>query len=95
MIKDEEVKESDPLLKKLKVQFMCSLMSGVVASAEVFANNFRKNDQIVEYTTVLEHLRAFGTIEANHMLVSKTVKETVSMMTSVIKVCDLNPKTDA
>jgi len=39
-------------------------------------------------------LRAFGTIEANHMLVSKTVKETVSMMTSVIKVCDLNPKTD-
>jgi hypothetical protein len=43
---------------------------------------------------VLEHLRAFGTIESNHMIVSKTVKETISMMTSVMKVCDFNPMTD-
>jgi hypothetical protein len=44
MIKDEEIKESDPLLKKLKNQFLCSLMAGLVSSAEVFANNFRKSD---------------------------------------------------
>ena len=49
---------------------------------------------MVEYSIILEHLRAFGTIEQNHVLVSKTVKETVPMMTSVMKVCDSNPMTD-
>jgi len=63
MIKDEEIKESDPLLKKLESIFVSSLISGILSNAEVFANNFRKNDQIAEYTIVLKHLKTFGTIE--------------------------------
>ena len=66
----EEIKESDPILKKLKVEFLASLDAGIVASAEIFAKAYKIKGLVTEYATIVEHLQTFQKMEKNHRFIS-------------------------
>lgn len=86
----EEVKDADPMLAKLKVEFVGLIETGTIQSAEEFAKGFKENSHVVEYVAILEHLAVFKRIEKNHFHVVQTAKTKISMLASVLKVVEEN-----